>query len=181
MKRAVRKRKKTKRKVQRKTHRNLKLMRKTRKPGHTRKAADLALAQTPHAPLPRFVTPCLATLGDKAPEGKRWEHEIKFDGYRIQARLDHGKVKLLTRKGLDWTAKFPSVAQAGTELHAKTALIDGELVVEDAKGISRFSLLQQDLSGGRHGRMVLYAFDLMHLNGADLQPLPLAARKVALA
>ena len=71
-----------------------------------------ALKQAPHAALPRFVTPCLATLVAKAPDDKRWEHEIKFDGYRIQARLDHGKVKLMTRKGLDWTRKFPSVAVA---------------------------------------------------------------------
>jgi bifunctional non-homologous end joining protein LigD len=120
-------------------------------------------------------------LVDKAPEGKRWEHEIKFDGYRIQARLAHGEVKLLTRKGLDWTAKFPSVADSVAKLHAKTALIDGEVVVEDSNGISRFSLLQQDLSAGRHGRMVLYVFDLMHLDGADPKKLPLTARKAALA
>ncbi len=156
-------------------------MRKTKKPRRGRRAADKALERAPRAALPRFVTPCLATLVGKAPEGKRWEHEIKFDGYRIQARLDHGKVRLFTRKGLDWTAKFPSVAQAVGKLPAKTALIDGEVVVEDAKGISRFSLLQQDLSAGRHGRMVLYAFDLMHLDGADLKRLPLAARKAALA
>ena len=73
------------------------------------------------------------------------------------------------------------MAQAVAKLHAKTALIDGELVAEDAKGISRFSLLQQDLSGGRHGRMALYAFDLLHLDGADLRRLPLSARKAALA
>jgi bifunctional non-homologous end joining protein LigD len=181
MKRAKRKKtgkRKVKHKTARKPHRDLNRMRKATKRKRGRHAADKA--QAPHAALPRFVTPCLATLVDKAPEGKRWEHEIKFDGYRIQARLDHGKVKLLTRKGLDWTAKFPSVAQTIAKLHAKTALIDGELVVEDAKGISRFSLLQQDLSAGRHGRMVLYAFDLMHLNGVDLKPLPLAARKAAL-
>ena len=133
------------------------------------------------AALPRFVAPCLATLVEKAPDAKRWVHEIKFDGYRIQARLDHGKVKLMTRKGLDWTKKFPGVAKAVGKLHAKTALIDGELVVEDSKGISSFSLLQEDLKAGRGGRMVLYAFDLMHLNGADLKPLPLAARKAALS
>jgi bifunctional non-homologous end joining protein LigD len=167
MKRASRKKKKTKRKTGRKTRRG-------------RQAAEKALASAPYAALPRFVTPCLATLVDKAPEGKRWAHEIKFDGYRIQARLDHGKVKLMTRKGLDWTAKFPSVARAVAKLHAKTALMDGEVVVEDANGISRFSLLQQDLSAGRAGRTVLYAFDLMHLNGLDLKRLPLSARKVAL-
>jgi bifunctional non-homologous end joining protein LigD len=145
------------------------------------RAAAQALRQAPHAALPRFVTPSLATLVDKPPDSKRWDHEIKFDGYRIQARLDHRGVKLLTRKGLDWTRKFPSIAHAIAKLRAKTALIDGELVVDDAKGISRFSLLQQDLTAGRHGRMVLYAFDLMHLDGADLKPLPLSVRKAALA
>lgn len=133
------------------------------------------------AALPRFVAPCLATLVEKAPDAKRWVHEIKFDGYRIQARLDHGRVKLMTRKGLDWTKKFPGVAKALGKLHAKTALIDGELVVENSKGISSFSLLQEDLKAGRGGRMVLYAFDLMHLNGADLKPLPLIVRKAALS
>ena len=63
-------------------------------------------------------------------------HEIKFDGYRIQARLDHGEVRLLTRKGLDWTEKFPNVADAVAELPAQTALIDGEIVVEDENGVS---------------------------------------------
>jgi bifunctional non-homologous end joining protein LigD len=131
--------------------------------------------------LPGFVEPALATLVDKTPDGARFIHEIKFDGYRIQARLDRGKVKLLTRKGLDWTEKFPTVAEAIAKLPADTALIDGELVSEDAKGISRFSLLQQDLKAGRHDRMVYYVFDLMHLDGADLRPRPLKERKAALA
>jgi bifunctional non-homologous end joining protein LigD len=146
-----------------------------------KKAASALLKDAPRAALPRFVTPCLATLVAKAPDDKRWEHEIKFDGYRIQARLDHGRVKLMTRKGLDWTRIFPSVAKDFAGLRAKAALIDGELVVEDGRGVSSFSALQEDLKSGRHGRMVLYAFDLMHLNGADLKPLPLYARKTALA
>jgi bifunctional non-homologous end joining protein LigD len=140
-----------------------------------------ALKHARPAALPRFVKPCLATLVARAPDDKRWEHEIKFDGYRIQARLDHGKAKLMTRKGLDWTRKFPSVAKAIGKLHAKAALIDGELVAHDSKGISKFSLLQQNLTSGRQSRMVLCAFDLMHLNGLDLKPLPLSARKAALA
>ena len=89
-------------------------------------------------------------------------------------------VKWLTRKGLDWTGKFPTVAEAIAKLPAETALIDGELASEDAKGISRFSLLQQDLKAGRHDRMVFYVFDLMHLDGTDLRPLPLNERKAAL-
>ena len=134
-----------------------------------------------HATLPAFVAPCLATLSSKAPDSGKWVHEIKFDGYRIQARLDRGKVKLLTRKGLNWTSKFPTVAAAIAKLPAKSALIDGEVVVEGDDGLSSFSLLQQDLKASRHDRMVLYGFDLMHLDGADLKSLPLVSRKDALA
>jgi bifunctional non-homologous end joining protein LigD len=134
-----------------------------------------------HAALPAFVAPCLATLADKVPQSDNWIHEIKFDGYRLQARLDNGKVKLLTRRGLDWTRKFPAIAEAIATLPAKAALIDGELAVEGDDGVSSFSLLQQDLKDGRHDRMVLYAFDLLHLDGSDLKPQPLHARKQALA
>jgi len=141
----------------------------------------IATRKTKHSALPSFIEPALATLVDRAPDGARWIHEIKFDGYRIQARLDRGKVKLLTRKGLDWTGKFPTVAEAIAKLPANTALLDGELISEDIGGISRFSLLQQDLKEGRHDRMVYYAFDLLHLDGADLRPLPLSERKAALA
>ena len=131
--------------------------------------------------LPVFVAPCLATLSDKAPDSDKWVHEIKFDGYRIQARLDRGKVKLLTRKGLDWTKKFPTIADAVAKLPVRSALIDGEVVVEGDDGISSFSLLQQDLKAERHDRMVFYVFDLMFLDGTDLKSLPLGARKDALA
>jgi bifunctional non-homologous end joining protein LigD len=132
-------------------------------------------------PLPGFVSPSLATLSDKAPEIGNWIHEIKFDGYRIQARLEDGEVKLLTRGGLDWTHKFPDVAKAVAGLPADTALIDGELVVNDERGVSSFSALQQALKSGDSGAMSYYVFDLLHLNGDDLRPLPLTHRKAALA
>ena len=131
--------------------------------------------------LPAFVPPCLASLSDRPPDQGNWVHELKFDGYRIQARLDHGKATLLTRKGLDWTKKFSTVAKAIAKLPAKTALIDGELVVEGDDGISSFSLLQQDLKNDRHDRMKFYAFDLLHLDGTNLADLPLTRRKDALA
>ncbi|MGB7259155.1 MAG: DNA ligase D, partial [Pseudolabrys sp.] len=134
-----------------------------------------------NATLPDFVEPNLATLSDKAPSGDNWIHEIKFDGYRLQARLDDGKVTLKTRKGLDWTAKFPAIAATIKKLPAKTALIDGELVSEGDDGISSFSLLQQDLKSKRHDRMRFYAFDLLHRDGTDLRKLPLDERKGALA
>ena len=132
-------------------------------------------------PLPDFVPPSLATLSDKAPEAGNWIHEIKFDGYRIQARLEDGKAKLLTRKGLDWTHKFSDVAKAVAGLPATTALIDGELVVNDERGVSSFSALQRALKSGDSGAMSYYVFDLLHLNGDDLRPLPLTHRKAALA
>jgi bifunctional non-homologous end joining protein LigD len=132
------------------------------------------------APLPAFVPPSLATLREQAPSGPKWLHEVKFDGYRIQARLDHGEVRLLTRKGLDWTEKFPNVARAVAALPATTALIDGEIVIEDENGISTFSGLQAALSAGERERFVYYVFDLLHLNGRDLVREPLVERKRAL-
>jgi bifunctional non-homologous end joining protein LigD len=157
-----------------------------------RKAARRKQAKKPSAkrkakrkragdPLPGFVAPCLATLAEKPPDSGNWIHEIKFDGYRIQGRLDDGKVKLLTRRGLDWTRKFPTITAAVAKLPAVTALIDGELVVNDDHGVSSFSLLQQALKAGDDSPMAYYVFDLLHLDGEDMRPLPLTARKAALA
>jgi bifunctional non-homologous end joining protein LigD len=136
----------------------------------------------PHgAPLPDFVPPSLATLRATAPADAGWVHEIKFDGYRIQARLDDGEVRLLTRKGLDWTGKFPNVAAAVAELPARRALIDGEVVVETDKGVSSFSGLQAALKGGERDAFIYYVFDLLHLDGRDLTGLPVIERKAELA
>jgi len=131
--------------------------------------------------LPSFVPPALARLKPKPPEGLRWLHEIKFDGYRLQARVDQGKLQLLTRSGLDWTEKFgAAVAAALTALPAETLLIDGEIVVERDSGASDFSALQQDLSEGRDDRFVFYAFDLLYLDGSDLRGAALSERKALL-
>jgi bifunctional non-homologous end joining protein LigD len=133
------------------------------------------------ARLPDFVPPCLATLHESPPQGDQWLHEIKLDGYRLQARLDHGKVRLLTRKGLNWTHRFKPIAQAVAPLDAVSALIDGELVAEDDHGISSFSLLQNDLKDSRYDRLRYQAFDLLYLDGRDLRDEPLTKRKAALA
>ena len=128
--------------------------------------------------LPGFIEPALATLTTSAPEGRRWIHEIKFDGYRLQAHVSAGRVKLLTRSGLDWTKKFgKEIVGALQALPVGTALIDGELVVETATGASDFSALQADLSEGRSDRFVFYVFDLLYLDGYDLRELPLSERK----
>jgi len=154
-------------------------------------AADLSLSRegkdksrksksAKSVPLPDFIPPSLATLHAGAPRGPDWLHEIKFDGYRIEARLDRGQVQLLTRNRQDWTHRFKPVAAAVAKLKAETALFDGELVVEDEKGLSSFSLLQTDLKAGRSDRFVYNVFDLLHLNGRDLTELPLIERKAEL-
>ncbi|MCF6114282.1 DNA ligase D [Mesorhizobium muleiense] len=130
------------------------------------------------AALPDFVEPTLATLVSSAPSGERWLHEIKFDGYRLQARIEAGRVKLSTRSGLDWTKKFgKAIVSALADIPVGTALIDGELVVETSAGASDFSALQADLSEGRSDRFRFYVFDLLHLDGYDLREVALIKRK----
>jgi len=151
--------------------------------GSAKKSAPQAKSAKPlpRQRLPDFVPLSLATLFDRAPSGPNWLHEIKFDGYRMEARLDHGKVRLLTRKEQDWTHRFRPVASAVAALPASNALLDGEIVVEDDNGISNFSLLQTDLKDGRTDRFVYYVFDLLHLDDRDLRGAPLSERKAALA
>ncbi|MBE1205909.1 DNA ligase D [Aminobacter carboxidus] len=137
-----------------------------------------ALDGAKKASLLDFAPPSLATLMASAPSGNKWLHEIKFDGYRLQARVEAGKVRLLTRSGLDWTQKFGNkLISTFSTLPAHTALIDGELVVEAGNGASDFSALQADLSAGRTERFVYYAFDLLHLDGYDLRGASLLSRK----
>ncbi len=134
------------------------------------------------AAMPDFVPPMLATLVAKAPSGERWLHEIKFDGYRLQARIQAGRVKLLTRSGLGWTSRFGKALPAALAgLPLGEAVIDGELVVETDAGASDFSALQADLSAERTDRFAFYAFDLMYLDGYDLTAVPLVQRKALLA
>ena len=127
--------------------------------------------------LPTFVEPSLASPCDRPPSGPKWVHEIKHDGYRIQARLDGGEVKLLTRKNLDWTKRFRAIEAALMELRIGSALLDGEIVVEEANGLSTFNGLQADLSTGRQDRMRYHAFDLLYCDGYDLTPATLIDRK----
>jgi bifunctional non-homologous end joining protein LigD len=137
-----------------------------------------ALKGAKKASLPAFVEPALATLVSKPPSGSRWLHEIKFDGYRLEVRIEAGRIRLLTRSGLDWTQKFgKGILAAFRDLPVGTAIIDGELVVEPAAGASDFSALQADLSEGRSDRFVFYAFDLLYLDSYGLEACPLIARK----
>ena len=128
-----------------------------------------------------FVDPMLPTLVEQAPRASDWIHEIKFDGYRLQARIDGTKIQLLTRKGLDWTDSFRAVADALKRLKLGSALIDGEVVVEQETGVSSFTGLQEALKAGRSDQMIFYVFDLLYLGGYDLTKAALIHRKTLLA
>ena len=142
------------------------------------KRADAAKKAT----YPGFIGPALATLRSSPPVGADWLHELKFDGYRVQAHIGRRGVKMLTRSGLDWTAKFGApLASALTDLPVDDAILDGELVAENAGGAPDFNALQEALATGRTARLVYYAFDLLYLDGRDLRQLPLVKRKEALA
>ena len=134
---------------------------------------------TPDAGMPDFIEPQLATLVERPPGGAGWVHEIKFDGYRMQLRIEGGRAKLRTRKGLDWTDRFAAIATAAAAL--PDAIVDGEAVVLDEHGNPDFAALQQALSEGKSERMVYYAFDLLHEGHEDLTGLPLDERKSRLA
>lgn len=137
------------------------------------------------APALGRIEPQLATQVPKPPDGEDtgevWLHEIKFDGYRTMAHLADGVVRLITRGGIDWTKRYGDLPYAFAKLPCRGAIIDGEIVVLDAKGISRFALLQEALAGGAGSRLHFYAFDLLHLDGWDLTKAPLVRRKALLA
>jgi bifunctional non-homologous end joining protein LigD len=127
------------------------------------------------ARMPKFIEPALCRLLPRPPEGAGWAHEIKLDGYRLQLRVEDGRTRLLTRKGLDWTERFASIARAAEAL--ADCVIDGEAVALNRDGVADFSALQAALAAGRESALVLFAFDLMFLDGRDLRTLPLAERK----
>ncbi len=124
----------------------------------------------------KFIPPQLATLVDSAPAGPEWVFEIKYDGYRLEAQVEAGRVRLLTRRGNDWTAKFPDLATRLARLPVKSAILDGEVVALDPSGRSLFSLLQQSLDARRPQDLTFFAFDLLRLDGKDLRSLPLTER-----
>jgi bifunctional non-homologous end joining protein LigD len=132
------------------------------------------------SPLPDFIAPQLATRVARPPAGNDWLHEIKFDGYRVLARIDNGKVQLLTRRGHDWTNRFAPVPEALEKLKVRTALIDGEIVVMTDSGVTDFGKLQATLAGEARHALSFQAFDLLYLDGLNLTGQPLIDRKTAL-
>jgi bifunctional non-homologous end joining protein LigD len=125
--------------------------------------------------MPDFVSPELCVSVERPPGGDGWGHEIKFDGYRVQLRVEAGEAVLKTRKGLDWTAKFASIAKEANAL--PDVLMDGEIVALDHNGAPDFSTLQAALSDGDTGKLIFFVFDLLFADGEDLRALPLADRK----
>jgi bifunctional non-homologous end joining protein LigD len=137
--------------------------------------ARLSTLQSP----PSWIRPQLAQLVTEAPSGREWLHEIKYDGYRLHARLDRGKVQLLTRKGLDWTHKYPSTAAALAALNVNNAYIDCELCAVRPDGTTSFSGMQTASDSGGAG-LVYFAFDILFVDGENIAELPLIERKARL-
>jgi ATP-dependent DNA ligase len=125
-----------------------------------------------------FVEPCIPTLAAKPPSGPDWVHEIKHDGYRLIVRRDSDAMHLFTRRGHDWTDRYSAIAATAAKLRAKSLTLDAEAVVAGEGGVAVFDALHRRQKATN---AMLYAFDLLELNGKDLRPLPLGDRKAKLA
>ncbi|HEY0794833.1 MAG TPA: non-homologous end-joining DNA ligase, partial [Acidisarcina sp.] len=151
------------------------------------RSIEASLSDAPKESLPPFISPQLAMQAAEPPASADWVHELKLDGYRVQAHIQsagkgaksHARlnVTLYTRKGLDWTGRMPVVASDLAHLPVESAILDGEVVVLDEAGLTSFAELQAAFQEGEQKRMVFFAFDLLHLNGRNLRDLPLRHRK----
>ncbi|NEJ83124.1 ATP-dependent DNA ligase, partial [Rhizobium leguminosarum] len=134
-------------------------------------------------PMPERVEPALAELKSRPPMGSEWSWELKWDGYRLAVHIEPQGIRILTRGGHDWTRRFPAIEQAARALGPATMIIDGEAVVLDEEGRPDFGLLQQSLgasgkqAGNRASNAVLYAFDLIYLDGHDLRGVEYRSRR----
>ena len=145
-----------------------------------RKDVQVELAGARAARLPATLKPQLATLVESAPDGD-WRYEIKFDGYRILARIEDGAVRLFTRNGHDWSARMPHQVKALAALGLQSAWLDGEMVVTGEGGVPDFQALQNAFEVGRSEEILYYLFDVPYLNGMDLREVALEQRRAALA
>jgi bifunctional non-homologous end joining protein LigD len=123
---------------------------------------------------PGFIEPCIPTRADKPPVGPNWVHEIKHDGYRLIVRKKDDRVRLFTRRGFDWTDRFPLIREAVAGLQSSALVLDGEAVCCDPDGVASFERLH---SQAHNDRVFLYAFDLLDLGGVDLRVEPLEKRR----
>jgi ATP-dependent DNA ligase len=124
-----------------------------------------------------FVEPCIPTLADKPPAGIAWIHEIKHDGYRLMVWRDGERVRLFTRRGYDWTKRYPRIVNSARKLRSTRFLIDGEAVIVGNDGLADFDKLH---SGAHNAEALLYAFDLLSLDGADIRDQRLEDRRASL-
>jgi bifunctional non-homologous end joining protein LigD len=127
----------------------------------------------------RFIEPQLASPVDEPPEGKHWIYEIKHDGYRSQVLIERGQVRVFSRNGHDWSDRYPGIVRAASSLRCQTAIIDGEAIVQDGDGRSDFESLQSAIRV-RPYSIILYAFDVLHLDGKDLRQQTLSERRARL-
>jgi bifunctional non-homologous end joining protein LigD len=128
-------------------------------------------------PFPDLIRPQLATLANAPPQGNHWLHEIKYDGYRMLAFIEHGSVRITSRSGKDWTGRFPDIAGALAELFETRTVVDGEIVVQLPDGTTNFQSLQNMLQGLEKGKLMYYLFDMPYCDGYDLSRMPLIERK----
>lgn len=158
-----------------------KISAKTPRKSFTTSAFDADLGSLPEEKLPTFIEPQLAQLSTVLTNTSGWIHELKLDGYRIQARKDSSKVKLLTRGGLDWTHRMKTIARQIADLPVESALFDGEVVVLTKNGTTSFADLQAAFQEGEKRSLTYFLFDLLHLNGHNLRDLSLTKRKKLLS
>ena len=148
-----------------------------RRPGALRRKVKSTASGPESARPPTWIKPQLTRLVDEAPTGKEWLHEIKYDGYRMHARIDGDKIQLLTRTGLDWSHRYKRTIEALRSLKVKSAYLDGELCALNADGLPVFSRLQEAMDEGHTDQLVFFAFDLLFLNGKSTAQLPLIKRR----
>jgi bifunctional non-homologous end joining protein LigD len=144
----------------------------------TKEKATKKEKAAPDRDMPPFIAPQLCISVERPPSGDDWVHEIKFDGYRVQMRVERGDVTLKTRKGLDWTSKFGAIAKAARAL--PDCIVDGEIVALDHRGSPDFAGLQAALSDEKSDDLIFFAFDMLFLRGQDLRQQSLVDRKQAL-
>jgi bifunctional non-homologous end joining protein LigD len=123
-----------------------------------------------------FVKPQLLTLTDQPPQGSDWMHEVKHDGYRTLLVIEARCAQAYTRSGLDWSDRYPGIVSAAAKLTCRSAILDGEVVVQDDRGVSDFEALRSAIRWQPH-RLIFYAFDLLHINGEDLRDQSLLERR----
>jgi bifunctional non-homologous end joining protein LigD len=141
-------------------------------------ALDITTVMVLRVSLSGFIQPCLPSPAERPPSGPGWVHEIKHDGFRMMVRRDAVGVRVLTRRGNDWTKRYPLIAAAVDSLRVRSCLIDGEAVACDGDGMPSFDRLRYRRADGA---VFLLAFDLLELDGRDLRREPLEVRKATLA